>query len=55
MTIINGRSNLATDPIRNFRFLVTFSPHHAMNGVKFNTNVGFTSISGLSVTTESIA
>lgn len=55
-TVINGRSNLATDPIRNFRFLVTFSPHNAnaMKGVKFNTHVGFTSVSGLSVTTESI-
>jgi phage tail-like protein len=53
-TIINGRSNLATDPIRNFRFLATFSPHASMKGVKFNTTVGFTSVSGLSVTTESI-
>jgi phage tail-like protein len=25
-TIINNRSNIATDPIRNFRFLVTFLP-----------------------------
>jgi phage tail-like protein len=25
-TIINNRSNIATDPIRNFRFLVTFKP-----------------------------
>lgn len=54
MTIINGRSNLATDPVRNFRFLVTFAPHATMNGVSFKTTVGFTSVSGLSVTTESI-
>jgi phage tail-like protein len=25
-TILNNRSNIATDPIRNFRFLVTFKP-----------------------------
>ncbi len=55
-TVINGRSNLATDPIRNFRFLVSFTPHNknAMKGVNFSTHVGFTSVSGLSVTTESI-
>lgn len=55
MAIINGRSNLATDPIRNFRFLVTFQPHDPGRlGVDFNTHVGFTAVSGLSVTTESI-
>lgn len=53
-TIINGRSNLKTDPIRNFRFLVTFSPHVQEGMPKFDTTVGFTSVSGLSVTTESI-
>lgn len=51
---INGRSNLATDPIRNFRFLVTFLPHSGTNDVGFKPTVGFTSVSGLSVTTESI-
>lgn len=50
-TVINGRSNLATDPLRNFRFLVTFTPH---DGTTLDTHVGFTSVSGLSVTTESI-
>ena len=55
MAIINGRSNLATDPIRNFRFLVTFHPHDPGRlKVNFDTNVGFTAVSGLSVTTESI-
>lgn len=53
-TVINGRSNLATDPIRNFRFLVTFYPHKSIPGVTFAPTVGFTSVSGLSVTTESI-
>jgi phage tail-like protein len=60
-TIINNRSNLATDPIRNFRFLVTFTPHNvsglnlALDGGKgFSTTVGFTSVSGLAVTTDSI-
>jgi phage tail-like protein len=50
-TVENSRSNLATDPLRNFRFLVTFTPH---DGSALNTHVGFTSVSGLSVTTESI-
>jgi phage tail-like protein len=50
-TTINSRSNLATDPLRNFRFLVTFTPH---DGSNLNHHVGFTSVSGLSVTTESI-
>ena len=52
---INGRSNLATDPIRNFRFLVTFLPHQGAGlGFDFKPTVGFTSVSGLSSTTESI-
>lgn len=50
-TIINNRSNLATDPLRNFRFLVTFTPH---DGTSPGTHIGFTSVSGLSITTESI-
>lgn len=53
-TVINGRSNLATDPIRNFRFLVTFLPHKKIAGLTFAPTIGFTSVSGLSVTTESI-
>lgn len=54
-TIINNRSQLATDPIRNFRFLVTFQPHatNAPWGAEAAT-LGFTSVSGLSVTTDSI-
>lgn len=55
MANINGRSNLATDPLRNFRFLVSFAPHNTTSiGVNFKTHVGFTAVSGLSVTTESI-
>lgn len=61
-TIINNRSQLATDPIRNFRFLVTFKPLSQGNGDDWLSNsgpinsasVGFTSVSGLSVTTDSI-
>jgi len=57
-TIINNRSQLTTDPIRNFRFLVTFKPHdpQAASQKWFNQNVtlGFTSVSGMSVTTDSI-
>ena len=61
-TIINNRSQLTTDPLRNFRFLVTFkqltsstgaTPSAAttnLNSAKF----GFTSVSGMAVTTDSI-
>ena len=55
MTVLNNRSNLSTDPVRNFRFLVKFLPHNgSMTGVDFAPTVGFTSVSGLSTTTESI-
>ena len=59
-TIINNRSTIETDPIRNFRFLVTFKPLGTGAGAdwlatsKNNVTVGFTSVSGLSVQTDSI-
>ena len=56
-TIINNRSQLTTDPIRNFRFLVTFKPHDSegtASWYKSDVTLGFTSVSGLSVTTDSI-
>lgn len=55
-TVINNRSNLATDPIRNFRFLVVFKPHNAgqLNLTGGTVPMGFTSVSGMSVTTDSI-
>lgn len=62
-TIINNRSNLLTDPLRNFRFLVTFKPltstggaatSAATNALATATTFGFTSVSGLAVTTDSI-
>lgn len=56
-TIINNRSTLDTDPIRNFRFLVTFKPHSTEGSAswyKSDVQLGFTSVSGLSVTTDSI-
>jgi phage tail-like protein len=54
-TIINNRSNLKTDPIRNFRFLVTFRPQDTANpAFQDDVQLGFTSVGGLSVTTESI-
>ena len=55
-TINNSRSSLASDPIRNFRFLVTFQPQDTSN-TAFGTqavSLGFTSVSGLAVTTDSI-
>ena len=55
MTIINNRSSLATDPIRNFRFLVRFQKHvEGSDGWKPSATVGFTQVSGLSVATAAI-
>ena len=56
MAIVNSRSTLATDPVRNFRFLVTFKPQDTSNtGLGTMTiPMGFTSVSGLAVTTDSI-
>jgi len=53
-TVLNNRSSLTTDPIRNFRFLVDFQPHDSKATWKDNITMGFTSVSGLSVTTDSI-
>ena len=56
MAIVNSRSTLATDPVRNFRFLVTFQPQDTGNTALGSTTIpmGFTSVSGLAVTTDSI-
>jgi len=57
MAAINNRSVLTTDPLRNFRFLVTFKPLDSTNtsidALKTAT-FGFTSVSGMSVSTDSI-
>ena len=56
-TIINNRSSLITDPLRNFRFLVTFkalpTASTATTAVQ-TASLGFTSVSGMAVTTDSI-
>jgi phage tail-like protein len=58
-TIVNNRSSLLTDPLRNFRFLVTFKQQTgastATKALAESTAVmGFTSVSGMAVTTDSI-
>jgi phage tail-like protein len=54
-TIINNRSTLETDPIRNFRFLVHFISHDPSTNIALTAgSIGFTSVSGLAVTTDSI-
>ena len=53
---LNTLSTLDTDPFRNFKFLVTFTPKG--DAATFGTNfgkMGFVSVSGLTVSTESIA
>jgi len=44
-----------TDPVRNFRFLVTFQPTDEWKDTVKPAKMGFVSLSGLSVTTEPIA
>jgi len=51
----NSFSTLMTDPVRNFKFLVSFLPTSS-NAVDFTpAKMGFVSLSGLNVTTEPIA
>lgn len=49
----NARGPQTTDPIRNFRFLVKFEPLSGSDW-KQDAVIGFTSVSGLALTTESI-
>ena len=51
----NPLSSLMTDPVRNFRFLVTFKPTAEWTDAAKPATMGFVSLSGLSVTTEPIA
>jgi phage tail-like protein len=53
--ITNTLSTLMTDPVRNFRFLVTFQPTADWKDTVKPAKMGFVSLSGLSVTTEPIA
>lgn len=51
----NPLSTLMTDPVRNFKFLVTFQPTDEWKDATKPAQMGFVSLSGLSVTTEPIA
>ena len=53
--ITNTLSTLMTDPVRNFRFLVTFQPTADWKDTVKPAKMGFVSLSGLRVTTEPIA
>jgi len=53
MAYTNPLSELMTDPVRNFKFLVTFQGKEWT--VPTSMQMGFVSLSGLSVTTEPIA
>lgn len=53
--IINPFSNIQSDPIRNFRFIVQFLPKQTYtNQVKFTPSIGFTNVSGLTVSIDAI-
>jgi len=56
LAFTNVLSSLTTDPVRNFRFLVNFLPtaDTATPKFAFNAQMGFTSVSGLTVSTEAI-
>jgi phage tail-like protein len=53
---LNQRSHAASDPIRNFRFIVKFTPPDdaLKDAVKFSATLGFMAVSGLAMTTEAI-
>ena len=53
MAYTNPLSSLMTDPVRNFKFLVTFQGKEWT--IPTSMQMGFVSLSGLSVTTEPIA
>jgi phage tail-like protein len=54
-TKVNARSAQSTDPIRNFRFLVKINPLIPGNPLlNFDATLGFTSVSGLAISTEAI-
>jgi phage tail-like protein len=53
---INPFSEIKTDPIRNFRFLVQFNPkENVASTPKFDKSLGFVSVSGFGVTVDPIA
>ncbi len=56
MAFNNTLSTLLSDPVRNFKFVVTFKPHNQDGkwGPNFG-KMGFVSVSGLSVSTEPIS
>lgn len=57
-SVINPFSTLATDPVRNFRFLVQFLPNNKGVSSVASENggtMGFVGVSGLTIATESIA
>jgi phage tail-like protein len=53
---LNQRSHAASDPIRNFRFIVKFIPPDdgLQRAVKFSPTLGFMAVSGLALATEAI-
>lgn len=59
LSIDNIKRGLATDPIRTFKFLVKFTPNTPSDSTNWETTkwnqMGFVSLSGLSVSTEPIA
>jgi phage tail-like protein len=56
LSIDNVSRTLATDPVRTFKFLVSFKPQtNDQNWGGLTGSMGFVSVSGLSVSTEPIA
>lgn len=55
-TVNTSLSSIATDPLRNFKFLVNITPVNSITGTngKSITSLGFMSVSGLNLSTEVI-
>jgi phage tail-like protein len=53
-TVTSSLAHLKTDPLRNFKFLVTISGGKGSLNHGYTANMGFMSVSGLSITTEVI-
>lgn len=51
---VNQRGQLRTDPIRNFRFIAKFTPYGQAEWDKNAVSIGFSSVSGMNQSTESI-
>jgi phage tail-like protein len=54
--VVDGRTRATADPVRNFKFLVSFYMGNSRTGVSAELEkIGFTSVEGLSMSTDVVA